>query len=102
MRAVAKPVVYVLEIYAPDDTTEVVGRFEASSPFASISVGELIQPAHFERIPKEGHVLKVVGVEHGLWELKEHLTHQVMVFTTNVEDDADSRGGRNAGSGVVW
>lgn len=80
---------YTLHIYAPDSDDEVWMRFGSDSPFLALSKGDLINPAIWpdteRRVLAEQNMLRVVDVEHIIWEAEEQIKHAVLVYTEEIE-----------------
>jgi hypothetical protein len=78
---------YHLEIYEPG-SSDVLTVFKAEKPFWSIHAGDLINLG--------GKLLKVVSVEHMIWDVEDsHIGHKLCVFTEEVEDTENTRLGRS-------
>lgn len=82
---------YILEIYDEGSTDTVAARFEGSSPFMSLSKGDLINSRSWPD-SSTTHILKVLAVEHLIWQLNGVITHHKMVFTEAVRDTKELRG----------
>lgn len=96
----AKP--YILEIYSPGHVGEMVAlRLETDQPPMPISKGDLVNLRGYGRAMEIAgcSVVRVVNVEHVFWDVKldpgddesQWTTHQIMVFTTKVDDVAETR-----------
>lgn len=85
---------YILEIYAPNNTDDVVGYFESSTPFCSLQKGELLNPAFYNSYTDNpGTIMKIINVEHIIWqhEGQPEPTQKLCVFTTAVQNTAEVR-----------
>jgi hypothetical protein len=72
---------YHIEIYRPGDARDPLAILVASTPFASISPGNLIRPGDIAADPSSPASLVVDKVEHILWTTADHIVHKVCVFT---------------------
>ena len=82
---------YMLEVYAPGSMKDVWVYFESSSPFLPINVGDLINPGIWEGSQSPMKILRVVSVEHIIWEINSDVKHKLMVFTEEIEGSEDAR-----------
>ena len=93
---------YVLEIYPPGNFMDVLAAIEAPVPFASVAVGDLINPrawfGHYrdalERYcpgRKHGVVLRVTGLEHLISANGQSFFHKILIFTEALDDTEESR-----------
>ncbi len=80
-----KTIKYVLEIYEPLSVDDIWVRFESPNPFMAIHPGDVINPGLWEGSEAPQKVLRVLNVEHSIFEIGERITHQVMVFTEKVD-----------------
>lgn len=87
-----KPIRYVLNIYEPDSTRYVTGKYESSSPFGAIGQGDYLHPfpSSLDEHPESGwpelgpsKFLRATEVHHVLSdpEGKNEITHMVNVYT---------------------
>jgi len=60
---------YILEIYEPGSFYDTLVRFSSALPFMSIHAGDIINPANWPAYDDTSTVLRVVGVEHIIWEI---------------------------------
>lgn len=88
-----KFVEYYLEIYEPDSAHDVLITFSSNSAFMAISKGDILNSRTWDKGIKG--VLKVVNVEHVIWEVEDHVAHKIMVFTKEVEDTGELRKNAN-------
>jgi hypothetical protein len=67
-----------IEIYEPGSMETLAGFYESDDPLPTISVGDLIHPG-----PDSGtqSLLRVVTVEHLLWEAEGMVKHKAMIRT---------------------
>ena len=89
-----KNIQYYLEIYEPESFYDPIASFQASSPFQTVSVGDILNPRGWDNNQYEmlDHcVLEVIKVEHHIWTVESHIGHKVCVFTRKVPDKAESR-----------
>lgn len=83
---------YSLEIHKPDCARDVWVNFSSATPFLGISKGDIINPTLWPDSQSPMKVLKVVSVEHMIWEIEgSHITHKVCVFTKEVEGKEELR-----------
>ena len=78
---------YHLEINKPGSAGDVWVVFQSERPFLSINTGDIINPGSWGNSNAPMKVLKVVSVEHIVWEIENsHIAHKLCVFTEEVED----------------
>ena len=85
----AKNVQYFLEINEPGSVEDVLIDFEATDPFLQIHKGDLINAQVYENelVPRKYlGLLRVVNVEHAIWEVTTHIVDKVIVYTEAVEN----------------
>jgi hypothetical protein len=83
--------IYMLEIYEPGSFDDVWVYFESTSPFGFMSAGDIINPGLWEGSKSPMFVLKVVSLEHILWEAEGQTKHKICVFTREVEGTRELR-----------
>lgn len=85
MRPATKQTEYHLEIYEPGSIDDVARVFLSPAPFMTFSEGDLINSAFF---PDEnpGHRLRVVKVEHIVWDSDDHNAHKLCVYTEEIDE----------------
>jgi hypothetical protein len=83
-----KPVIFVLEILAPDSADEVLASFKSAQPLMSLQRGDAIDTAHWGAAEPNGDPLRVVLVKHDIAET-ESITHTVSVHTERVAGAAE-------------
>ncbi|NIM05163.1 MAG: hypothetical protein GTN65_06005, partial [Armatimonadetes bacterium] len=86
-----KSVEYDLEIYEPGSADDLWVAFSSDRPFASINKGDIVNPGMWPDSKSPMKVLRVVNVEHGIWETDKGITHKLMVFTEEVEGTRELR-----------
>jgi hypothetical protein len=74
---------YLLEIYEPESSKELLIAFRSASPFMTFECGSLIDQSEWG-LP--GRFLRVVSVAHGIAET-DVITHKVRLFTEAVDGD---------------
>jgi hypothetical protein len=72
---------YSIEIYEPGSRETVAGFFESNDPLPVISVGDLIRPDFFDPPSDTQSTLRVVAVEHVIWEADGMVKHKAMIRT---------------------
>lgn len=93
---------YALEVYAPGSRSlDVVCTIESDEPFLPIHVGDLLNPrtwdSHYcsavnSQPSKFGIVLRVIGIEHYIFQKDEGFSqHKLGIFTEALDDVAESR-----------
>jgi len=82
---------YMLEIYEPGSVEDLWVHFKTSSPFMAINVGDLINPGIWEGSQSPMKILRVVNLEHIIWEINSVVKHKLMVFTEEIEGSAKAR-----------
>ncbi len=83
---------YSLEIYEPQSMENAWIVFHSTSPFMSISAGDIINPGIWEGSKSPMKVLRVLNVEHIVWQSKEgDVKQKVMVYSEEVEGTSELR-----------
>lgn len=83
---------YHLEIYEPGSVDDCWVVFKSERPFLSINTGDIINPVLWINSKAPMKVLKVVSVEHMVWETENsHIAHKLCVFTEEVEGTRELR-----------
>ena len=85
MESNSKILKYVLEIYKPMDVDNLWVRFESPFPFMAIHVGDVINPGLWEGSETPQKMLRVLHVEHSIFEIGNRITHQTMIFTEQID-----------------
>jgi len=80
---------YILEIYEPGSFYDTLVRFSSAIPFMSIHAGDIINPANWPAYDDTSTVLRVVGVEHIIWEITTP-KHKICIFTEAIENSAET------------
>jgi hypothetical protein len=81
---------YMLEIYYPTGTSNVMAYFTSDTPFQAISQGDIINA---DSLPDADKALdlRVTSIEHILWTLENgESKHKVCVYTEGA-DGSDRR-----------
>ncbi len=86
---------YALHIFEPQNTEQVWMRFSSPTPFLNINVGDLINPSIW---PETGvhlleiiNMLRVINVEHIVWETEGQIRHTMLIYTEQVEESEEIR-----------
>ncbi len=84
---------YMLEIYEPGSTRDVMVLFESETPFLPINEGDIINSRVWPHPEYTGKVYRATGpAEHIIWTNEAGETrHKVLIFTEEVEDDEEAR-----------
>lgn len=85
---------YILEIYEPGCTEDVCIVFNSSNPFIAINVGDILNPTTWPNAESAKDVLRVVNVEHLLWEINGDIKQKILIFTEAVQNTEDLRSGK--------
>jgi hypothetical protein len=86
-----KVVGFTLEIYEPGSADDIWIVFESSTPFMSINRGDILNPAFFSNSQSPMKVLRVINVEHILWEVDGNVMQKILIFTEEVEGTRELR-----------
>lgn len=86
-----KPMSYILELYSPGSGYDVCVSYETSTPFLTIQAGDIINPRVWEGVGTPGNVLRVVNIEHVIWEGDGRIKHKLCIFTEEVKDTEQVR-----------
>jgi hypothetical protein len=78
------PIEYALEIYDEGNADAAPVTFKSTSPFMSISVGDLIHPAPNWPDTTPDERLRVASVEHEIRDAGDGLKHRVLVYINRV------------------
>jgi hypothetical protein len=87
----ATNVEYHLEIYLPGSADDVWVSFQALQPFMAFSKGDILNPGLWTGSKAPMRVLRILNVEHIVWEASGHISHKVMLFTEEVEGTRELR-----------
>lgn len=80
---------YIVEIYDPGSIRDVVAYFETSSPIV-MNRGELIHQGFFKAASTKG-LLRIVNIEHIIWEAEDRLVQKTCVMTEEADDTEEAR-----------
>jgi hypothetical protein len=86
-----KKVEYILEIFRPKSVDDVWVTFNSPSPFMAITSGDIINPGVWSGSESPKTVLRVLNVEHIIWELNDTIKHEMLIFTDDVAGTRDLR-----------
>lgn len=86
-----KTIEYILEIYKPNSVKDVWITFNSPNPFMAISVGDIINPGVWPGSESPKTVLRVLNVEHIIYELNDAVKHKMLIFTNEVAGTQDLR-----------
>ena len=76
---------YALEIYTPDDDSDMWVMYESNSPFGAMHVGDIIRPVAFDdNVPREMRAA-ITRIEHSVWDKGQGLNHKTCVYTTAIK-----------------
>jgi len=84
-----KPLKYVLEIYRPLSLETAWMVFEADSPFMNLEVGDVINPGLWPGSKAPQKMVRIVFIEHDIFESGDTLIHKKALFTEEVETMRD-------------
>jgi hypothetical protein len=76
---------YTLEIFTPGSLDDVWVTFSSPTPFMTISVGDIINPSVWEDSRSPMKVMRVVDVEHIIWETSGNAKHKIEIYTKEVD-----------------
>jgi hypothetical protein len=76
---------YTLEIYEPNSIHDLWVFFKSSTPFLAISKGDLMNPSIWPGSQAPMKILRVVDVEHIIWENENEIKHKLMLYTEEVD-----------------
>ncbi len=76
---------YILEVYQPGSADDVWITFSSFTPFMPINRGDILNPGVWPESSSPMKVLRVINVEHIIWEAKEQIKHKVLIFTEEVD-----------------
>ena len=82
--------IYFLEIYEPGSAEDVLKTFESNIPFLGIARGDYFSPSWILTDARTG-LLRVVNIEHIIWEVGDRVKHKICVFTEDVENTKEIR-----------
>jgi hypothetical protein len=79
---------YILEIYEPNSNLDVWAEFVSLSPFMAINVGDFLNPTFFPKVRLLNYILRVVKIEHLIWNTPGDMKHKIMIFTEAIPREA--------------
>ena len=82
---------YILEIYKPNSTECVWSYFEATDPFVGFNAGDLLDPGNWADSRSPVRILRIVNVEHKIWETNAEVKQKLLVYTEEVEASMKTR-----------
>ncbi len=85
---------YGLEVYGPGGTDTPWVSFDSDTPFPAIARGDIVNPGVWEGSQSPMKVLRVVQVEHVVWEAAGVAKQKLLVFTEEVEGTRELRLGQ--------
>ncbi len=85
----------MLEVYEPGSMDNVWVYFKSDGPFLSINSGDLLNPNLWENSQSPMKILKVINLEHIIWEKDNIVKHKLMVFTEEIDGTIEARLSRN-------
>ena len=77
----AQEMEYLLDVRDDEDIDDVRAIFRSKNPFMSFHVGDEINTDNWDTSQGNGMFLRVSRVEHILFQIKEKITHKILVFT---------------------
>ncbi len=85
---------YVTEIYEPGSADDVWVTFRSQTPLFSFSKGDIINTGMDPNATFPKRVLKVVAVEHMIWEMDDSsIKNKICVFTESGKNTRELRTG---------
>jgi hypothetical protein len=82
---------YHLEVYLPGSARDVWMKYDSDTPFMAFHHGDIINSSIWPG-SEMGKVLRVVGVEHIVWEsISGLIKHKVCIYIEEIEDRAEER-----------
>jgi hypothetical protein len=85
---------YMLEIFQPNSSKDLWVSFESSTPFLEIHVGDLINPHVWPGSKSPQKILRVLNIEHIIWENKGKVKHKICVYSEEVDGSIDRLSGK--------
>lgn len=76
---------YTYEIYIPGSTDDVWVVFYSDTPFIPLHRGDLLNPGLWEGSQSPMKILRVLNVEHLLWESDSIVKQKVMIYSEEVD-----------------
>ncbi|HZL90187.1 MAG TPA: hypothetical protein VFB96_17615 [Pirellulaceae bacterium] len=81
-----KIVRYFLDIMAPGQRDRVLVQFSTTTPLQAIHVGDVLHSQSMLDSADSMSWLRVVGVVHRVWDLTDHISHLITVYTVAVSE----------------
>lgn len=81
----AKRIEYHLEIYEPGSKRDALKVFQSDVPFPAFTAGDLLRIL-LDSSESAGSYLRVVQVEHMVWEVEDHNSHKLLVYTERISE----------------
>lgn len=82
---------YILEVNEPGETEVAAAIFESDVPFGAIAVGDLLDTSVWKDSTKPGVLLRVVNINHIIWDFGKGLAHKICIFTKAEENDRHTK-----------
>jgi len=82
---------YIVEVYQADNFIETEVVFSSETPFMEIKVGDVLNPRAWRRSGTSSTVLRVIGLEHIIEEIREGIRHKIYVYTEAVDNSDRNR-----------
>ena len=82
---------YSLEVYEPGSADDVWVAFSSTTPFMPIQAGDILNPGLWPNSNSPMRVLRVINIEHFIWEARGDVKHKVLIFTEEVEGTRELR-----------
>lgn len=85
---------YIIEIYQPGSSDDVVQTFESDHPFVGLNKGDIINPAFFSSYDRNpDNVLRIKTVEHIFWqhEGQDKPKQKLLIFTEEIPNNRSER-----------
>ena len=82
---------YALEIYKPGSIEDVEVTFESDTPFLNINIGDILNTNMWSGTETNGKLIKVVKMEHFIWEYDSGPKHKIGIITKEIEDTLEER-----------
>ena len=82
---------YILEIFAPNSADEVIKKIESKDPFINIAKGDIINTQLWKETDSKDDILRVLNVEHIIWEVDKRINHKLCIFTERSQNTPETR-----------
>jgi len=76
----AKALEYIIEVYKPGSADDLWVSFTSSTPFLPMNTGDLLNPGLWLGSQSPMKILRVVNLEHIIWETDSHIKHKLLVY----------------------